>query len=433
MDGKARVCFADATKSVREAVARVFSAFGGGENLLKSSRDVYLKINAVDSKPFCFTDPEVIAETVRYFKEAGARDVYVIENCTQGNFTRLVFTASGIDAACRDAGAIPVCLDETGQTPVFLPSLARFVNISEFVAERLIRNRAENLYVSLPKLKTHSMSTVTLSVKNQFGFVTHKDRVADHNFQLHRKFADIFSLVRPDFVLVDGLLATNHGHYIAEKNADECIERPKVLFGGPDALAVDVTGSAFMGISLEEVEHLRLCAEMGLGTWDLARIEIEGRELFDSRRMSFTHQLLERFPADLRIVKGKERCCPEGCGRNTETLLEVLHCDHGGKGGFTVLMGKGIPEETVRAIDTPVHLAGSCAISDWGWHFEKEKKKRLVTLSPGCNDLSASIYSLCKQMKVNPLSLSGVGIFTSLGALVSAKARGSSSVIPKLF
>lgn len=432
MEHKARVCFADAAGSVKDAVEAVFSAFGGGENLLKSSRDVYLKVNAVDSKPFCYTDPEVIAQCVSYFKRCGARDVYVIENCTQGNMTRLVFTATGIADACRRTGAIPVCLDETAGTPVFLPGLARFVNISSFVFERLIIKRGENLYVSLPKLKTHSMSTVTLAVKNQFGFVHHADRIPDHNFNLHRKFADIFSLVRPDFALVDGLLATNHGHYVAEKNAAECIERPKVLFGGPDPLAVDAVGSAFLGFGMEEIEHLRLCAEEGLGVGDLAAIEIAGRELFETRRMKFTHQLLERFPEKLRIVKGPERCCPEGCGRNTETLIEVLACDYAGKGGFTVLMGKGIPEETVKAIDTPVHLAGSCAISDWGWYFDKRKKNRPVTKSPGCNDLSASIYSLCRQMKVNPLTLSGVPILTSLGALISAKARGSSAIIPRL-
>ena len=79
--------------------------------------------------------------------------------------------------------------------------------------ERLIENGTENLYLSLPKLKTHSMSQVTLSIKNQFGLVHQRSRIADHNYRIHQKFADIYRVLRPDFVLIDGLIATNHGHY----------------------------------------------------------------------------------------------------------------------------------------------------------------------------------------------------------------------------
>ena len=426
------VVFADAAPSLKGAVEKVLGHFGGPAALLKKSRNVYIKVNAVDAKPFTFTDPAVLAETVKAFKAGGAKDVYVIENCTQGNFTRLVFAASGLLEACKQTGAIPVYLDETKKVPIFLNGLSNFADISAFVHQHLIRRRDENLYVSLPKLKTHSMSTVTLSVKNQFGFIHQESRIQDHNFRLHQKFADIYGVLRPDFALVDGLYATTHGHYPATSNKDQCVIKCDTIFGGKDPLAVDVAGAAFMGFEIAEIPHLVHCAEMGLGESDIEKIVIVGKDLFEARKMKLTPELLDRFPEDVKIIRGRDRCCTEGCRRNTETLLEVIFSDHGGKGGFTIIMGSGIPEDEIARITGRVHVAGSCAVSEWGPALVERLGKSHVTQSPGCNDLSLSIYGLCRHMGVHPLKLSSYPLLGSMAALATAKIKGSRAIIPPL-
>ncbi len=87
----ASVVFQDAYVPPDRAVAGVFDAFGGGRALLKSSGDVYIKVNGIDFKPHVYTSPSVVAAVIRYFKSHGARRIFVIENSTQGNITRLVF------------------------------------------------------------------------------------------------------------------------------------------------------------------------------------------------------------------------------------------------------------------------------------------------------------------------------------------------------
>jgi len=430
---KTRVMCADTGQGLGRAVAACFDEFGGAMNLLKSSRDVYIKVNAVDLKPHSYTDPEVLRETVRYFRERGARAVYVIENCTQGNFTRLVFEATGITQVCRETGAVPVYLDETDTAPVFLETLESFIDLSEFVYDRLVVNREKNLYVSVPKLKTHSMSTTTLSIKNQFGMVHQMSRVADHNYRLHRKLADIYRILRPDFALVDGLIATNHGHYIATGNSDRCVLPMDLLIAGDDPLAVDVVGSSLLGFAVDEVEHLKLCRETGIGNGDLSRIEIVNRDLYTSRRKKLTCELLDDFPPGLKILRGRERCCREGCRRNTETVVEVLHRDHGGRGGFTILMGKGIDRDEVRLISGKVHLAGSCAIQDHGIDLVKRLGRKNVTMSHGCNNLAETVYGLCKQMKVDQLELVPMGTFRALALLAKARLKKSRANITPVF
>jgi len=433
MSTKGIVMFADLQQGVEQSVEQVFEHFGGAAALLKSSGDVYLKVNAVDSREYCYTDPAVIAAVIGYFKERGAKNIFVMENCTQGNFTRMVFQETGIFRLCRELGAKAVCLDETGCVPVFLKNLETFVDFSDFVHDRLIRNREENLYISLPKLKTHSMTKVTLSIKNQFGFVHQASRIPDHNWRIHQKFADIFSVIQPDFVLIDGTIATNHGHYIARKNQKECIVKTDVLIGGADALAVDTMAAAFMGFDPAQVEHIALSAKTGIGQGNPENIVLVNGELFETRRQKLTHKLLGRFPEDIDMIYGQEKCCVEGCLSNTQTLVEIIHCDHGGKGGFTIIMGKGADPALVNAISGRVHLSGNCAVADWAGMLTQKLGKDNVTLSPGCNNLSLCIYGLCKQMGVNPLQMASSGIFAGMRLLASAKARGSKALIPPLF
>lgn len=429
----AEVVLADTKGGIATAVREVFEHFGGGGNLLRSSRDVYIKVNGVGCEANVYTDPEVLRETILYFQNAGARTVYVIENCTQANFTRLVFKAAGFSRVCKETGAVPVYLDETPSVPIFLEGIEAFVDFSRFVVERLIEQRAENLYLSLPKLKTHSMSQVTLSIKNQFGLVHQKSRIADHNYRIHQKFADIYQVLRPDFVLVDGLIATTHGHYPTVYHADQCVVPMDLIIGGDDPLAVDVVGAALMGFDVEDVFHLALSREKKMGIGDMDRIEIINRPLFEKRKKNLTCELLDDFPQDLVFLKGEERCCKEGCRRNTESVVEMIYRDHNGKGGFTILMGKGIDRQAVETVAGRVHIAGSCAIQEYGVALENRLGRKNVTMSPGCNDLALTVYGLCRQMKVHPVRLSKIGPLHSTALLATAWLKGSSAnIVPLL-
>ena len=63
----AEVVLADTRDGIAAAVREVFEHFGGGGNLLRSSRDVYIKVNGVGCGANVYTDPEVLRETILYF------------------------------------------------------------------------------------------------------------------------------------------------------------------------------------------------------------------------------------------------------------------------------------------------------------------------------------------------------------------------------
>jgi len=205
-----------------------------------------------------------------------------------------------------------------------------------------------------------------------------------------------------------------------------------LLAGGSDPMAVDTVCAALMGYDVKQVPHLDLARKTGIGCGDLPKIAIVNRELFTARRKKLTHELLDDFPPELAILRGRERCCKEGCRRNTETVVEVLHRDHGGKGDFTILMGKGIDPDAVARVTGRAHIAGGCAIQEYGPALERRLGKKNVTMSPGCNNLALTIYGLCRHMKVHPLKLVPVNPLVSLALLVRAKLASSRAVIPPL-
>ncbi|MCD4723150.1 MAG: DUF362 domain-containing protein, partial [Desulfobacula sp.] len=177
---------------IKSAVKEIFDAFGG-KDLIKSSKNVYIKPNGIDAKPYCYTRPELIRAVIEYWFDAGANKVYLLENSTQANHTRIVFESNGYKKVCRDTGAIPIYLDEektitykfTGKKSV-ADGCAGGYDLTSFempitVVKKLIEKIDENLYINLPKLKTHSMSGATLGIKNQWGFPAHKSRGIDHN------------------------------------------------------------------------------------------------------------------------------------------------------------------------------------------------------------------------------------------------------------
>ena len=435
----------DAMKDeVFAAVTEIFEA-AGGRRLLKSSGDVYLRPNGIDSKPYCYTRAELVEAVIRYWIEAGARRIYLFENCTQSNFTRMVFALTGYSDICRRYGVHEVYLDEEKSVPFIFLGKAQesqevggyaetIFHIPRFLTENLIERSSENLYINLPKLKTHSMAGVTLGVKNQWAFPQPGDRRADHNYNLASKLADMLSYIQPDFTLIDGIEATIYGHYPVTALADKCVLPFRVLIGSANVVAADLVGARLFRLTPDEdVEHLRIVLERGYGKGvkSLDDVEIVG-DISDYKER-YCWDLYPQFPEDVAILKGNQRCCKEGCQNNPLTLLQCLAYDYNGRGGFTIVMGKGHDSASIEAISGRVMVVGHCAIAEVGDSLVSRLGKKNVYFSGFCNDLCASNNALCHLMNVNPLLMAPLPLFKSVRLLLLSKLHGSQAKVPFLF
>jgi uncharacterized protein (DUF362 family)/NAD-dependent dihydropyrimidine dehydrogenase PreA subunit len=133
-----------------------------------------------------------------------------------------------------------------------------------------------DLYISIPKMKTHGLTMLSGSVKNNFGLLAGAQKSWYHYYSVQPEvFAGIiiemFRLRPPDLVIMDGILAME-GYGPA---SPETRWVNKVLASN-DAVALDTVLAQMVGFSIQDVPYLQLAAKLRLGETDLKAIEVLG-------------------------------------------------------------------------------------------------------------------------------------------------------------
>ena len=438
----------DTKQGIQTAVNEIFSHLEKNGPILKSSKEVYIKVNGIDFKKHVYTSPEVLRAVIEYLKKIGAIKVFVMENSTQANMTRVVFEITGYKKVCKETGAKPVYLDEE-KTQIFTfkgkPSVSEDpdgYNLTTFrlskTVVKIMENRDKYTYINMPKLKTHSMAGVTLGIKNQWGFPQHADRGKDHNFNLHSKLVDMYEYIKPDFTIIDGIEGTIHGHYPPTAWADRLVKEFNILIGGWDTLAVDVVGARVFGLTVDEIPHLKIALERGLGEGDLKKIKVIGKDLAEYKE-KYEWDLLQEFPEDVKIVRGSELLCREGCQNNPLALLQMLAYDFPEKfkGGWFIVMGKGFEKNLAEQLRkegyTKGLVAGYCAIEEVGETLRNEFGKKNIFFSEHCNSLAQTTTAELKLSGVQTFDLVPISLLKSAKLILLVKFHGSKALIPSLF
>jgi uncharacterized protein (DUF362 family) len=427
------VTIADTTNGLPAAFDAIFAPYGGIAKVIPAGSKVYLKPNGIHFSAGMYTAPAVVDALLAYLGDHGYRRLALMENSTHGVSTRLVFAVNGYADIARRHGAELIYLDEGGTAPYTLEGEEAPIRISRRLYDAFIdpSRAAGSFYLSLPKLKTHSMTTMTLGVKNQQAFPIDADRMHFHNHEtLHVRLARLYRMVQPDFCIIEGVTAIFNGHVPPAALLEESSDQLNVLIGGQDTVAVDTVGCKVMGYAIEEVEHLRLAAEWGLGEGQLDRIEIIG-DLSRFRRR-YPYALLRRFHPDVRIVEGRERACVEGCKGNTECALEILSNDYASQGGFTIVFGRGFEDADLEDLPGEILVVGACAINDRGADLRRRYPDRRIIEVDAHNDLRGMTAGLATLMKVRPLDMVPMSPLRSLWIFLQAKLHGLNSRMPPL-
>ncbi|RMD75597.1 MAG: DUF362 domain-containing protein, partial [Lentisphaerae bacterium] len=135
-----------------------------------------------------------------------------------------------------------------------------------------------DLVVSIPVLKTHMHTGVSLAVKNMKGCLWRKSKVSLHMLPpvegmterpLHVAIADMSRFLRPHLSLVDGS--------VGMEGLGPSAGQPRslgVMVAGVDAFAVDSVACRLMGLDAGDIDYLRLGAGDGSGVIDLSRLSV---------------------------------------------------------------------------------------------------------------------------------------------------------------
>jgi len=318
------------------------------------------------------TQPPFIGGVVRAFAELGARRVLVGEDSVIGP-ARSAFYAMRIYPYIRGL-ATPVYFDEERHVKVDVPDPL----VQGSFTVPAVWTEAD-LFVSLPKIKTNQFAKVSLSVKNNLGFLRQVERCRNHNDgTLQEKIADLYRVRPPDLVLADSI--------VGGEGQGPMVARPVelgVMVGGSNGTAVDAVCCRLMGIDPREVEHLRYLEEVGVGSLGVGDIEVSGLKVAEAaRRFDLPSNLLEGVSANLRVFQGPETSCGYGCRGMVRCALDAwLEKGEGAVREMNVIMGKPV-EDLPKDLDPRRTLVvGNCAA---------EHRKR-GTYLPGCPPLPMDV------------------------------------------
>ena len=263
-------------EDVSESVERAVQLAGGLG--VKEGDVVVVKPNAKNQSPPGYgivTDPRVVEACVSLAFKDGAGRVKIADGAaypTGAYDTFAAFQTMGIMDVAKRWNVELIDLNSYDSLDLDIQNglILDWVRVGRSVIEA-------DVVVNVPVLKTHRGTLLSACLKNiGVGCATREEKKRLHRLGIDEGLVDVYSLVKPRFNVVDGVVALEgDGPNLPPGKAKPL----GLIIAGQDGLAVDAVCAAVMGLDPKKVKHLRLAYEKGLGNWDLNTIEIRGETL----------------------------------------------------------------------------------------------------------------------------------------------------------
>ncbi len=293
-------------------VAQALSLIGGIERLVTSRSRVLIKPNLgvpLPAKTGVTTEPKVVIALIHLAREAGAREVVVGESAVVGFDADTIIDLLKLRGRFEKAGASVISLDQDETVEVEIPH-------GDVLKKLKVCRKAyeSDVLISVPKMKTHFQTGVTLGLKNMKGTIPDESKRIMHRIGipvrkreengLDRAIVDLNTILSPDLTVIDATLALE-GFVPGPRLVGNPV-RMDTLIAGIDPVAVDAVGCRTIGQDPAQIRHIRLAYERRLGRMLPEEIEVVGRSI-----RSVLHPLKTEIsmPAqqdkNLMIIEGK--------------------------------------------------------------------------------------------------------------------------------
>lgn len=137
--------------------------------------------------------------------------------------------------------------------------------------------RDTDIFINIPKMKTHILTGVSLGIKNLHGLLRDDDRMIFHRDDIEMKLVDILSARLPDLTVVDGIQALEGQAPLY----GEIVHTMNTILVGMNPVCVDAVAATVMGFDPQSITHLREARRRGLGSISVDEIEILGQSVSD--------------------------------------------------------------------------------------------------------------------------------------------------------
>lgn len=255
--------------TVEVAVDEVFDLLGGIGRFVRPGCTVLIKPNLLSAyapAAAVTTHPMLVHELVDRCEAAGAGRIWVGDSPAGEHAEEHLWEVTGLRDALAGTRAQLKSWSGPKQTVPCGPDL---LVIPAWFSE-------VEVLISLPKLKTHSLTTLTCGIKNVFGIVAGQAKAMSHaRHPSPRAMSDflveVFGTLRPHLTIADAVVVMEGDGPTAGN-----VRPLGVLLASGDAVALDAVACEVLGLKPEQVRMVRRAGERGYGAADRRRLQVTG-------------------------------------------------------------------------------------------------------------------------------------------------------------
>ena len=213
------------------------------------------------------TDPRVVSALIDYLRDCcGVEEIIVAEADASAMRTRYSFKMLGYEKLSESKKVKLVNLSKAERVEIEVE-----VDGEEFRLPVPKLALEAGLFINVPKLRTHRLTTISVGLKNLFGAIAKPRKIVYHP-RLNEVIVAANKILKTNLVLVDGIIVL--GKYPVNFG---------IAMASEDQLACDVVSTKLMGYNPNKIKHIQLAYREGVGeaksieTRDISEAEI--REL----------------------------------------------------------------------------------------------------------------------------------------------------------
>ena len=249
-------------ENARKNTQMALESLGGMKNFVHKGDRVVLLPNPQGRQPGTYTNPDVVAETIKMCFEAGAKEVAVCSVHGPGRWQ-----ASGIIKATETAGGIMI----------YPQSDKDWVNMDipkgKIIKKtKIIKKAVENdVLINMPIAKQHNSTRFTCNLKNLMGF--NDDNQSFHKGEEHLQqcIVDLASIFNPDLCIVDANTILLENGPFGPGNTSS----PQSVYVGTDMVALDALCCDLIKQNPMEVGHINGAYKLSLGEMNMKKLNIK--------------------------------------------------------------------------------------------------------------------------------------------------------------
>jgi len=211
-------------------------------------------VTAANPRTGIVTHPAVVEAVVRFLRARGVERITIADGPGVGLDVERVFEATGYRELAARLGVELVNFNTAERRE-------REWKYGELGVPAILEDA--DLYVNVPKAKTHGYTTVTLSIKNHKGMLSEEHKKLDHHLGLHEPLVEQAKLSPPDLIVLDGIVGVEGDGPLNGRPV-----RSGFVAVGTNMLEVDAAVARVMGFDPASIKHLRIAREQGLGAID---------------------------------------------------------------------------------------------------------------------------------------------------------------------